>query len=163
MFPGGVGTSPFDLNFRLFGVPARIHPTFWLGGLMFVGRSPNLYFLLVGIATLFVSILVHEMGHALCGKHYGDRSPSITLYIMGGYYMPGTISLRRWKQIWMCLWGPLAGFMLGGVAIGVSVAVYHRLIPYSEVLGYVLVYAVWINILWGVANLLPVFPLDGGQ
>ncbi|HLX59833.1 MAG TPA: site-2 protease family protein [Planctomycetota bacterium] len=163
MFPGGVGTSSFDLNFRVFGVPARIHPTFWLAGLFFVGRTPNLYFLLIGIATLFVSILVHEMGHALCGKYYGDRSPSITLYIMGGYYMPGSISLRRWKEIWMCLWGPLAGFILGALALGLSVAVNRALIPYSDMLDYVLDCAIWINILWGLVNLLPVFPLDGGQ
>ncbi len=63
------GATAYDLKFKLLGIPARVHPSFWLGGLLFTSGSHGIQFILVGIALLFLSIFVHEMGHALCGKH----------------------------------------------------------------------------------------------
>ncbi len=154
--------TPFDLKFRLLGVDARIHWTFWLGGLLFTRGSTEFSLVLTGIATLFISILVHEMGHALSGKYFGDRVPSITLHAMGGHYTPG-YSLRHRQFVWMIIWGPLAGFILGGVAVAAWYLVPIGILASNKILFYVIWDAMWINIVWGVVNLLPVFPLDGGQ
>jgi len=162
MFGNAFGPTGFDLKFRLFGVNARVHPSFWLGGLIFTRGSPGISLVLTGIATLFVSIFVHEMGHALSGKFFGDRVPSITLHAMGGHYTPGN-TLRHGRFIWMVLWGPLAGFILGAIAIGARFALEAHLLPFSVLLWYAIYDLMWINITWGLVNLLPVFPLDGGQ
>ncbi len=162
MFGNTFGPTAFDLKFRLFGVDTRVHPSFWLGGLMFAQNAGPMPLMLASIATLFVSILVHEMGHALSGKYFRDRSPSIVLHMMGGYYSPGN-ALKHGQLIWMVVWGPLAGFILGSVAIGSWFALGAGLLPDSEMLRTILWDAMWINIIWGVVNVLPVFPLDGGQ
>ena len=160
MFGNSFGPTAFDLKFRLFGVAVSVHPTFWLGGLWFAQYSHGLL-MVASIATLFVSILTHEMGHALSGKYFGDRNPSVTLHMMGGYYMPGN-ALRHKQFIWMVLWGPMAGFFLGGLAVGAWFGMVFGLIPITPMLTTVAWDAMWINIIWGVVNLMPVFPLDGG-
>src|SRR6185295_5791622 len=158
-----VKPSRFDLRFRVLGLAARVHWTFWFGGLFFVSQQTTFVYVLTGIAALFISIFVHEMGHALCGKHYGDRSPSIVLHGVGGYYTAGTINLRYGKKIWLCLWGPLAEFILGAIALGLFLAMRYRLIPFNALAWDVLWTFIWINLLWGVANLIPVYHLDAGQ
>ena len=66
---GNVTPTPFDLNFSLFGIPVRIHPFFWLVAIL-TGWNPYLPKLIViWVACFFVSILVHEMGHALTAKY----------------------------------------------------------------------------------------------
>lgn len=111
---------------------------------------------------LFVSILVHEMGHALSGKHFGDRVPAITLHVMGGHYTPGS-SLRHGQFVWMVIWGPLAGFILGACAVAAWFALPTQVLFQNAILATAIWDLMWINVVWGVVNLLPVFPLDGGQ
>lgn len=163
MFLQGVQPTAWDLKFRLFGIESRVHPGFWLGGLLFAQTAKSTWELLAGVGALFVSIMVHELGHALCGKYYGDKVPSITLHMMGGYYTPGSIGLKHGQQIWMLIWGPLAGFILGAIAVGVAFAMLQKVIPYSDVLWTIVRNTIWICMIWGVVNLFPIFPLDGGQ
>ena len=163
MFINPVPQSAWDLKFRLFKVEARVHPSFWLGGLLFARNSGDMVHLAAGVALLFVSILVHEMGHALAGRYFGDRAPSVSLYVMGGFYQAGSARLQYGKFIGMCLCGPLAGFLLGAAAFGAMVAISLHYIPKNELLEFVLINAFYINAIWGLVNLLPVFPLDGGQ
>jgi stage IV sporulation protein FB len=158
--------TPYDLRFKLLGTPVRVHPLFWLMGLLIVysaARKDPLYMLL-GIACLFVSILVHEFGHALSSQHFGDRHCYVILYVMGGLCCSGDRPVPpRMPRIWMLLWGPLAGFILGGIAYAVSLAVDRGMIPGSYPLDFALAILIFVNVAWGVMNLLPVFPLDGGQ
>ena len=64
--------SPGDVHFRLFGVPVRVHPFFWLTtvlmGLNPKGGTPPAE-LLIWVAVVFVSILVHEFGHVALIRH----------------------------------------------------------------------------------------------
>jgi stage IV sporulation protein FB len=81
--------TPFDLNFQVLGFPVRIHPLFWLVGLI-LGMSagtdgPGL---LIWFVALFFSILLHELGHALMIRRYG-RDAYIVLYAMGGLAVEG--------------------------------------------------------------------------
>ncbi len=81
---------------------------------------------------------------------------------MGGHYTPGH-TIQYGRKIWMLIWGPLAGFILGTLAAGAYFAMTSGFLPFSELLWFVLVNGMLINFLWGCMNLLPVFPLDGGQ
>src|SRR5437773_326262 len=75
----------WDLNWRMFGVPVRVHPLFWLMALL-LSWSKGIPPLIVieSMAIIFISILVHEFGHALSGRYYGDRRNHVVLYMMGG-------------------------------------------------------------------------------
>jgi len=176
--------SPADLHFRLLGIPVRVHPFFWLVAL-FLGlniREP--IGLLVWVIAMFVGILVHEMGHALAMRWYGLH-PWIVLYGLGGItaYNPGIGAYARvsstTRQVLISAAGPGAGFVLAALVVGVlklagkQVAVVYGL-PFGCMAGVVDVvgspaltdlinYLLFISIAWGVINLMPVYPLDGGQ
>ena len=170
--------TQFDLHFRLFGFPVRVHPFFWLFSAFFGSglRDPKL--VLIWVAASFVSILVHELGHAVVIRYFGWR-PSITLYGMGGFasYQPTHQDPR--KQILIALAGPGAGFLLAlavvlfvaalGGEVDFSVgwpylvsasAISEKLPLFVNFFDYfVLRLCVW----WGLINLLPIIPLDGGH
>lgn len=182
--------SQGDVHFRLWGIPVRIHPFFWLValfmGIQGSGETPPLE-VLVWIAALFLSILVHEMGHALVQRRFGGH-PRITLYGMGGLAACGDCDRSTRSQILISLAGPCAGFLLALLLLlGISLlghqsgcllftqpqddAVGIRLLgtaffwsPFqSQAANGMLQQLLYINLLWGAINLLPIYPLDGGQ
>jgi hypothetical protein len=69
------GHTPYDLSFNLFGIPVRVHPGFFVIGLLFGAnwiRDPDLNAgvrVLLGIGVIFISILVHELGHVLAYRY----------------------------------------------------------------------------------------------
>jgi Zn-dependent protease len=156
--------TPYDLNFRLFGVPIRVHPLFWLGAALLGAGTlkDGLHFLLIWIVVVLVSIIVHELGHAVAFRRFGSDS-QIVLWIFGGLAIPYNAVIGRWRRIVVSLAGPFAGFVLCGVVYGT-----HKLSGWGRLengLPVVSLYAwlIFVNLVWGVINLLPVFPLDGGQ
>ena len=75
-----------DLHFRAFGVPVRVHPWFWVIALLLGlggGERADPMETVIWVAVVFVSILVHELGHAFPQRFYGGH-PRITLYSFGG-------------------------------------------------------------------------------
>jgi Zn-dependent protease len=84
--------TPWDLNFQVFGFPVRVHPLFWLVGLLlgFSGGSDGNagIQLVIWFVALFSSILVHELGHALMIRRFGHEA-HIVLYAMGGLAIEG--------------------------------------------------------------------------
>jgi Zn-dependent protease len=170
-----------DLNFRLFGVPVRVHPLFWLVAVLLNLRVPNLTFLAMWVAAVFVGILVHEFGHATVMRIYGFY-PWITLYGMGGLasYHPGSYTVRgrsATAQVLISAAGPVAGFLLAGLILlgvrlaGYRVAVgllhgipvaYFQQLPLMP-LDLFLTSLLQVCLYWGLLNLLPILPLDGGQ
>ncbi|MEI6231772.1 MAG: site-2 protease family protein [Planctomycetota bacterium] len=154
----------FDLKFTLFRVPVRVHPGFWLiCVLMNLDNRINPIALALSIGVVFVSILVHEFGHALSSRFFGERHNRVILYTMGGLCVHEGMVARQGKRIWTILWGPLAGFLLGGMVFGVGVGLVASGIVMPKMALGILFQAVFINVVWGVVNLIPVFPLDGGQ
>ncbi|MEM7179720.1 MAG: site-2 protease family protein [Spirochaetota bacterium] len=165
----------YDLKFSLFGIPIRVHPMFWALGIFF-GSARGLDYALVWVSILFVSILVHELGHSLVMRVYGIQS-HIVLYTMGGLAIPlHGKNTTPYKNIAISLAGPFAGFFLAAVAILVGVEMGGELslqwfafipFPHLQFSSYwhytVFSSILWVNICWGIINLLPVFPLDGGQ
>lgn len=169
---GHVEETPYDLQFSVFRIPVRVHPGFWLMGLMTAGRFEQLDLVIVWIACLFVSILVHELGHALVAKSYG-WPVKISLYWMGGLAISEPYrGNTRGRSMWMSFAGPLAGFGLFGLVvagtIGLMIAANGSreiaiLLQPGTALDHAIGYMEWINLYWGLINLLPVLPLDGGR
>ena len=96
MILGEPRPTRFDLNFSLMGFPVRVHPAFFILPLLlgagFTGLAYQIglnagVILLVLAVVFFVSILVHELGHALAFRYYGYPC-RIMLYWMGGLAIP---------------------------------------------------------------------------
>lgn len=156
--------TAYDLRFRLLGFPVRVHPWFWIVTILLNGDSllkigPQ--FLLIWVAVVFVSILVHELGHALAFRRFGERA-EIVLYAFGGLAIPQGVVSGRWRRIVVSLAGPFAGFILCGVVYGSNLAFGWAQGNGLEV-AFLYIQLVFVNLYWGLLNLLPVFPLDGGQ
>jgi Zn-dependent protease len=161
--------TQFDLRFRLFGIGVRVSPWFWvMSAVLGWGGGPGrdreffLQRLIIWIVCVFVSVLVHELGHVLVGRAFGSRG-NIVLYSMGGLAIGSNELDRRWQRIAVLAAGPGAGFLLLGVVwgavhlAGISTWDMPRMarVAYGAM--------IWINLVWGLVNLLPVWPLDGGQ
>lgn len=149
---------PFSWSFNLGRIPVIVEPSFWLFTVLFgmMGtRDPRM--LVCWVAVCLVSILVHELGHALVSMLLGSGWASIRLYSMGGLcYHEG---LSRWRSVAVAAAGPLAGFLLGGLVF----LVYGWWSPNTDLAQALFWYLIWVNIGWGIINLMPVPPLDGGH
>jgi Zn-dependent protease len=150
----------WTLSFRVAGVPVEVQPAFWLG--TFALASSRLgapHYLLSWIAVVFASVLVHEMGHALVLQRLGHRA-SIELGMLGGAAMGAGRGLTATGSLLVSIAGPLAGFTVGIPLLLLSLIPGLTEIPF---LGVVLSDLVFVTIAWGLLNLLPIWPLDGGQ
>ena len=178
------GHTRFDLRFSIFGIPVRVHPFFWLMTLFFAGFVGDPLSILIWLVVVFVSILVHELGHALTMRFFGQQA-RIVLYIGGGLAVPDSVfgsygsALTTNEQILMLLAGPGAGFLLAGLTLGSVVALggkigiffLYNLFPFPLIdlptggawIGAIIWALLWVNIFWGFINLVPAYPLDGGQ
>ena len=159
---GNAQPTPYDLRFSLFGIPVRVHPLFWLISAV-MGWREDLNLTLIWIGCVFFSVLVHELGHAIAARAFG-WPPQIVLYAMGGYasFLP-TYGYTMGRAVVTLLAGPGAGFVLYGLlAAGLELMIRSGERP-SDLMIYVFLQLKFINLWWGLVNLLPVYPLDGGQ
>lgn len=140
-------------------IPIIIHPIFWLTAAI-IGwmNSWSLLGTVLWMGIILVSLLVHEFGHALSAKAFGQTA-HIELVALGGFTYHDGKKLKRWQDFIVVLMGPLASILL---AVG---AFFLRSIlgPVAPLITYTLTIFVFINIFWTVVNLLPIMPLDGGQ
>jgi Zn-dependent protease len=152
----------------------RVHPFFWIVTLLLgIGGDPDPLRMLIWVAVVFVSILVHELGHALTQRYFGGH-PWITLLHFGGLASCNDCDRSPRAQLLILINGPVAGFLFAGLVILLLVALQRfegflpywipvRWQPFGTSLDYAIAYLLLVNILWGLINLLPVYPLDGGQ
>ena len=149
-------------NFQLFGVPIRVEWYFWLMACVLYGFGNVVPTeLVLWVACVFLSIVVHELGHALASRRYG-LAPFVVLYGMGGLtYSPGAERLGRGQRIVITLAGPAAGLALAAAVFAVGTLWVAPGAP--ALLLFTVRVLLYINIVWTFLNLLPVPPLDGGQ
>ena len=174
------------LRFRLGSIPVEVHPSHLLLSALLAwsalpgegspafqrwpfagltgpdapgfGRAATAH-VLTWVFVVFVSVLVHELGHALTSRAFGYR-PSIALVWMGGHTQTHAEGQIPWhKDVALTFMGPLFGLLLAGASyvVGAKWAV-----PGSAA-SVILDLFTWANIIWAVFNLLPVLPLDGGR
>lgn len=150
-------------QFTLLGIPVRIQPWFWLslvllGGGMGANTQEGLLRLALFVLAGFVSILVHELGHALAGRANGAHS-AITLHAFGGLAEFEGAWFSRKQSFLVTLAGPAAQIALGGLVW----LVVPEPFALRSLLGYFWWYLIFISVAWALLNLLPVLPMDGGQ
>jgi Zn-dependent protease len=145
------------LSFKIAGIPVRVDPSFLLI-IAFLGFAlPSLELIVAWVVLVFVSILVHELGHALAFRAYGQQS-TIQLYGFGGLTTGARLSPGR--SIVVSLAGPLSGILI----LGVPAVVLEQTMSLDDPFWVeVVALTVWVNVFWSLVNLLPILPLDGGN
>jgi stage IV sporulation protein FB len=167
------------LRFSLFGFPISVQWMFWvvvaiLGGALDAETPQRWQALLFWVAAAFISILIHELGHTFMQRRYGARA-QIVLYAFGGLAIPDR-GFTRGQHIVVSLAGPLVQILCGvlvwealnawsGTRIpfnAIAVLSFHGI---GEVPAVVVGAAsfVLVSVFWGILNLIPVYPLDGGH
>jgi Zn-dependent protease/CBS domain-containing protein len=154
------------LNWSLLVITALIAWTVATGLLPSAapGESAGAYWI-AGVVSAFVylaSLLAHELAHSIVAARYGVRVDGITLWLFGGVSRFSTETSSPGAQALITFVGPLTSLLLGAVFLLAAAAVRGG----SAHPGLVLATLSWlgfINILLGVFNLLPAFPLDGGR
>ena len=126
-------------------LPARSAAAYWVQGL-------------VAALLLFASVLLHELAHALVAIRHGIPVGGITLHIFGGVSQLDSEPETPRAELLIAVVGPLASFAIAGAAHGVG-----RLLPAPSVADALAGYVGAVNLMVGVFNLVPAFPLDGGN
>jgi stage IV sporulation protein FB len=154
------------LRFRLAGIPVTIHVSFLLVvGLLGLGIG-DVERLVVWVLVATAAVLLHELGHGLVGRAAGLQ-PRIDLAGFGGVtsWSPSGGSRGRLGRGWslaISLAGPGIGFAGGLVALLVGVPC-CRIPATAGLAGFAAGVWLFASFAWGVLNLLPILPLDGGQ
>lgn len=182
MILGDPPETGYDLHFAVFDIPVRVHPFFWLVAVL-LGANNVLVGVLTWVVAMFLAVLAHELGHALAMRWYGF-DPQVMLYGLGGLtsygrrIRMGAPRLSTGGRILISFAGPAAGFTLAGLlALGFAIAgygiVYQVGLPFGLTLAVRGLTSDWaslfihqflfVNIVWGLLNLMPILPLDGGQ
>ncbi|MEB3183960.1 MAG: site-2 protease family protein [Cyanobacteriota bacterium] len=158
---------------RIRGIPLRIHPTWFL--ILFAATvaferqyrvslagsasQPQIWAVaLVTAVLLFVSVLLHELGHSLVAIGQGVKVRSITLFLLGGVATVEKECPTAIGALLVALAGPAVSLLLGvGLLAGVHGASHH-----SSLIGEMLTQLGVLNLVLALFNLLPGLPLDGG-
>jgi stage IV sporulation protein FB len=185
------------LRWRLFGISFCIQPSFWLMSALFgylvVGMGMQmqgwdlLKYIGIWVLCTLVSVMVHELGHAVTGRIFGLPG-NITLAGMGGQAAGNFETLRSWQRVLVILAGPGAGFLFLFVLILINQRPWNFNVvrpldleilripwqwdlldqintnlkttpPYSDIMKFLC----WMNLFWNIINLIPIIPLDGGM
>lgn len=157
---------------RIFGIPIFVHPS-WI--LIFLIIAPSLaaqfskdhpnwsaeQYWAIGIVTsllFFASVIFHEVGHALVAIRYKLPVSSITLFIFGGLSRITREPERPIQEFNIAIAGPLSSFVLAGAFWGLG-----RVLHANEMVVALATWLAYTNLVLGVFNLAPGFPLDGGR
>lgn len=183
------------VRFQLFDIPISIHPSLWvvlalLGGGLHLQSAEQLLPIAIFVISAFLSLLVHELGHALTGRALGGGNPQIHFAYLGGLcHNPN----GRWSRLSGAAmtvagplaaigWGVLAALLLsryiGDFELGLRYAWHSvwfwdslslgeeaalRSLALSDGALYFFQCTLLVSFWWSILNLLPVYPLDGGQ
>jgi stage IV sporulation protein FB len=151
------------IRFSIFGIPVEVQPFFWLS-LVILGGSggadtpKELFQIVLFVLAGFISVLTHELGHALTARAFGANT-AITLQMFGGYASYSGVRMSRLRGFLITAAGPVIQ-----ITLGLLVLLLFQVIPrMSDNGAYFLDRLMIISLFWAILNLLPVLPLDGGQ
>jgi Zn-dependent protease len=153
--------------FRLAGVDLYLHWSWFVVAMIEIsnrrGNYGSLTFNVLEYLALFVIVLMHEMGHSLACRSVGGKADEIVLWPLGGvaYVAPPQ---RPGPMLWSIAAGPLVNVVLVFVLFGIRVLSGNVVWPDPASDSVQILRAVWsINLGLLIFNLLPIYPLDGGQ
>lgn len=120
---------------------------------------PPLFWGAVLAVALFASVALHELAHTLVAMRFGGKVNAITLMLLGGVSQIASLPRQPRVEGIMAVAGPLTSLALGGLLLALD-----QLIPNSAAdLRMFVFYLASMNLLVGLFNLLPAFPMDGGR
>lgn len=164
----GVSDSAARPTFSILGFPVRVTPFFFLI-VLFLGAPAGdewdervLGKLAIWFGAVFVAVLLHELGHALVMRRYG-YAPSIVLHGLGGHTTWGRGPARPTprQRVLVSLAGPFAGIAIGIAPFLLDVIYEYQ--PGHWALQELLFLGWFTTFGWGVLNLVPMLPWDGGH
>ena len=156
--------------FRIRGIQLSVHASFilmlayvawegwssagWLGSVWTVGY----------MLTLFACVTLHELGHAAAARHFGVRVPRILLLPIGGMAEMESIPRRPREEIIIALAGPAVNYLITGLLF-IFVRFPDNWMPLDFSFSFMELgrHLILVNLIMGVFNLLPAFPMDGGR
>lgn len=149
--------------FRVAGVDVYLHWTWFLAAWYFLAGSRLLALSVAVYLTLFLIVLLHEFGHVLATRQVGGESREIILWPFGGIAF-AKAPPRPGAELWAVAAGPLVNVVLVPVLYGFGLLSdslgWHKTQPYLAVY---LARVADINLGLLLFNILPIYPLDGGQ
>ena len=142
-----------------FGIPVYLDFSLIILLVLFVMDFGSFVYGLSFALALALSIVAHELGHALTARAFGYHTRDITLSLLGGCASLIALPRKAWQEFLTAIAGPAVSFVISGLA-WLSL----NFLPVDDkwtVL--VLYYTMWMNFVLGCFNLLPGFPMDGGR
>lgn len=114
-----------------------------------------------GAIGVFISIVLHELGHSLVARRYGIPMKEITLFIFGGVANMEREPDRPRDEFLMAIAGPITSGVLALILLGIDrlLSLVVPEAPFLHVIGYL----AWLNGILALFNMIPAFPLDGGR
>lgn len=144
--------------FTYQGVPVRLHNTFFIIAILYIisgafsaGFAGGIVSAIL-VVMLFGSVLLHEMGHVAVAQHFGIGTRSITLHLLGGLASIEKEPEDPVEEICIALAGPAVNIVL----LFASMPFLYMQVPGSFEFAF-------INLIMGVFNLVPAYPMDGGR
>lgn len=160
--------SPWSFRIAsVSGIPVRIHVTFLLlvvWAIVVAQSSPEGMRLAVLLPFVFLSVVLHELGHALTAKQFGIGTRDITLYPIGGVAML-TGRPKPVQEFWIAIAGPLVNVVIalvvGFILFLTKGELPHIFVPLTKhsILEGIFV----VNVILPLFNMVPAFPMDGGR
>lgn len=155
----------------VMGIPIRVHfswliifglLTWLLSSRYFPQMTPDLPFVsywvsgILAALLLFASVAFHELAHSYVAQRYQLTIESITLFIFGGVAQLKGDPPHPRAEFWIAIAGPLSSFLLSGVF-------FLTMMNTSGGTRALFAYLAQINLMLGIFNLIPGFPMDGGR
>ena len=150
---------------RVAGIDVYVHATFlvvfWLFPNVFEGGAQS-YLNVLLVLACFGCVLLHELGHALMARRFGIRTEDITLYPIGGVARLERMPRAPGAELAIALAGPAVNFAIAAALIPLFFLGGAELGSQS-ILGLFLQELLLVNLVLGLFNLIPAFPMDGGR
>jgi Zn-dependent protease/CBS domain-containing protein len=155
----------------VMGIPIRVHfswliifglLTWLLSSRYFPQVTPDLPFVsywisgILAALLLFASVAFHELAHSYVAKRYQLTIESITLFIFGGVAQLKGDPPHPRAEFWIAIAGPLSSFFLSAVF-------FLTMLNTAGGVRALFAYLTQINLILGIFNLIPGFPMDGGR
>lgn len=152
------------IRFSILGIPVQVDPWFWItmafiGGGLSAGSSIEIILVLVFMFAGFLSIMIHELGHAVMIRKFGLPT-AITLQAFGGFASYPAGRLDRKQSFIVTAAGPGIQFAFGMLLI---VLARYLDIPEGSLFLPFMMNLIWVSLVWALLNCLPIYPMDGGQ
>lgn len=159
---------------RLFGIGIKLHFS-WIFIFLLIswslagsflpqnypGWNSNTYWVvgIMGSVLLFVCVLIHELSHSLVAMSRGYKVSGITLFFLGGVSEIAEEAADAGEEFWIAIVGPLASLVLAAIFGGLLSFAFGS----NSTAEALFFYLAFINLMLGIFNLIPAFPLDGGR